>query len=272
MGGMTHGYVEWAPATDLTAIVACLWRGRVGDPDVPYTDRVLPDACVDVIWDGARLFVAGPDTRPVVIARTPMRDFVGIRIGPGRAAGVAGCPVRELRDRRVDVAELWGPRRARQLTDEIAAAAGAHAVARLLERAVRTQVARRPPPDRLVDGVVASLEQRLDGGPGLVDRLAAEIGVTARTLHRRCSDAFGYGPKTLDRIVRFRRAQRLARNGPSMGLGALAAAAGYADQAHLTRECRRLSGLTPARLFGLDAPIVRDRASETSNTRRRIEG
>jgi AraC-like DNA-binding protein len=48
--------------------------------------------------------------------------------------------------------------------------------------------------------------------------------------------------------------------------GALAAAAGYSDQAHLARECRRLSGLTPTGLFELTTPIVGDRMSESFKT------
>jgi len=36
--------------------------------------------------------------------------------------------------------------------------------------------------------------------------------------------------------------------GPARDLATMAAQAGYADQAHLTRECRALAGLTPAAL------------------------
>ena len=55
----------------------------------------------------------------------------------------------------------------------------------------------------------------------------------------------GYGPKTLDRVLRFQRFLRRAGEGD---LARTAAELGYADQAHLTRECVRLSGVTPARL------------------------
>jgi len=71
------------------------------------------------------------------------------------------------------------------------------------------------------------------------------LDISPRTLRRRCQDAFGYGPKTLDRILRFQRFLKLAREGREPRLAALAFEAGYADQAHLTREGRRLSGLSP---------------------------
>ena len=80
--------------------------------------------------------------------------------------------------------------------------------------------------------------------------LRDRLGISERSLRRRCHEAFGYGPKSLDRILRFQHFLWLAGAGEETGLSALAAAAGYADQAHLTREARRLSGLTPAAILG----------------------
>ncbi len=82
--------------------------------------------------------------------------------------------------------------------------------------------------------------------------VADEVGLSLRQLRRRCHAAVGYGPKTLQRVLRFRRfVARIDTRAQSPGdldLAALAAEAGFADQAHLTRECGRLSGLTPAAL------------------------
>jgi len=132
---------------------------------------------------------------------------------------------------------------------EAAQAADTSAVEALLEHAVRQRLVAAPPPDRTVDAMVATLRAQSPTGPGLVAALAADLGVSERSLHRRCSTAVGYGPKTLDRVLRFRRALALAASDASTTLGALAAASGYADQAHLARECRRMSGLTPSELF-----------------------
>ena len=71
------------------------------------------------------------------------------------------------------------------------------------------------------------------------------LDVSPRTLRRRCQDAFGYGPKTLERILRFQRFLHLARRAQQPKLAALAFEAGYSDQAHLTREVRSLSGFSP---------------------------
>jgi AraC-like DNA-binding protein len=73
--------------------------------------------------------------------------------------------------------------------------------------------------------------------------------VGARQLHRRSRTAFGYGPKTLSRVLRLQRALAVAGEGASYA--EVAARSGYADQPHLTREVRALTGLTPGRLFPL---------------------
>jgi len=78
---------------------------------------------------------------------------------------------------------------------------------------------------------------------------AAGKRLSVRQLRRRCHAAAGYGPKTLQRVLRFQRFVRmLDAAAPPPDLASAAALAGYADQAHLTRECAALSGLTPAAL------------------------
>lgn len=80
----------------------------------------------------------------------------------------------------------------------------------------------------------------------VVGEVAREVGWSSRTLERQCTAVFGYGPATLRRILRFRRAVRLWDDGaPS---ASVAAAAGYADQPHLHREVRDLAGTTLATL------------------------
>jgi AraC-like DNA-binding protein len=78
---------------------------------------------------------------------------------------------------------------------------------------------------------------------------ARQVGFGERHLRRRFVAAVGYGPATLLRVQRFQRFLRLAEHDGDVSLARLAADSGYADQAHLTRECRRLSGLPPAALL-----------------------
>jgi AraC-like DNA-binding protein len=105
-----------------------------------------------------------------------------------------------------------------------------------LEEAALACAAHAGPPDPLLRQVVAALAA---GRP--VAATADELGIGARRLHRRSLAAVGYGPKTLARILRLRRALALARDG--VPFADTAARAGYADQAHLARDVREFTGL-----------------------------
>jgi AraC-like DNA-binding protein len=101
------------------------------------------------------------------------------------------------------------------------------------------------------DRRTAVIVERLRSG-GSVAAVAASVEWNERRLHRHCLAAFGYGAKTLARILRMTRALDAARTGRP--LAEVAAATGYADQAHLTREVRALAGLPPAQLLA-PAPV-----------------
>ncbi|MEV6113147.1 AraC family transcriptional regulator [Streptomyces sp. NPDC052109] len=200
---------------------------------------VLPDGCMDLLWNEDRLLVAGPDTRPHV-PEGPLRSWAGVRFFPGTAPALLGVPAHELRDLRVDLADLWPTARVRRLRARVEAAADpATALEDIaLDRAAQTTV-----PDPLLHRLV----ERLDEGR-TVSATAAELGLGTRTLHRRCLAAFGYGPKTLARILRLQRALTLARSGTPYAETAVRA--GYADQPHLAREVRELTGLPLGSLLG----------------------
>ncbi|MFJ8228670.1 helix-turn-helix domain-containing protein [Streptomyces sp. NPDC094448] len=201
---------------------------------------VLPDGCMDLLWTPGRLFVAGPDTRAQPPQGGPGDRFAGIRFAPGTAPAVLGVPAYELRDRRVELADLWGAAGARRLTERVDAAADPPAE---LESVALETAARRAAEGVRPDPLLTRVAGLLDGGAP-VAAAADEVGLGARTLHRRALDAFGYGPKTLARVLRLQRALALVGRGAPYACAA--AAAGYADQAHFAREMRALSGMTPS--------------------------
>ncbi|WP_030045650.1 DUF6597 domain-containing transcriptional factor, partial [Streptomyces resistomycificus] len=80
--------------------------------------RVLPDGCMDLLWHEGRLVVAGPDTRAQVIGGAPS-VWAGVRFYPGTAPALLGVPAQELRDRRVDLADLWPAAQVRRATARV---------------------------------------------------------------------------------------------------------------------------------------------------------
>ncbi|MFE2285290.1 helix-turn-helix domain-containing protein [Streptomyces sp. NPDC059443] len=209
---------------------AVLWRAAGADGGV-----VLPDGCMDLLWVDGRLLVAGPDTAAHPAGEVPGTGFAGIRLAPGTAPALLGIPARALRDRRVELADLWPAAEVRRLAGQVASYGDPCSG---LEELARLRAAEGGPPDALAQEVAA----RLRAGQG-VAAIAAAVGLGERQLHRRSLDAFGYGPRTLGRILRLQRALALTRRG--LPHAEVAQSAGYADQAHYAREVRALAGTTP---------------------------
>lgn len=214
---------------------AVVWRNT---PTGAGAGRVLPDGCMDLLWNDGRLLVAGPDTRAYVSA-DGAGAWAGVRFYPGAAPTLLGVPAHEVRDRRVALADLWPAARVRRLTARVNAAADP---ASGLEAVALALAGDADPPDPLLRRVVLAL----DAGRTVVST-ADELGLGARQLHRRALHAFGYGPKTLARVLRWQRALALARSG--MPFAETAVRAGYADQSHLSRDTKELAGTTLGELL-----------------------
>ncbi|NUT97163.1 MAG: helix-turn-helix transcriptional regulator [Saccharothrix sp.] len=218
---VVSGYSE-RPAAGL----ACAWRRWSA---VPTTGRVVPDGCTDLMWSSSgALFVAGPDTTGHLTTMRP-GTLHGVRFGPGVGPSVLGVPAHVLRDLRVPLAELWG--RSPELEDALATATDPCAV---LAEAALTRL-RTTPPDSLTRAVAHAVRT------SPVADIADDLGLSTRQLHRRCLDAFGYGPKVLHRVLRFDRAVKLAWRG--VPFADIAYRTGYSDQAHLSREVKDLAGV-----------------------------
>lgn len=204
--------------------------------------RILPDGCMDLIAVGDRVVVAGPDTSANV-ARHRAEPLAGLRFRPGALPRVLGVPANELRDERVPLDELRdGPALRGSLFD---------VVTHLADEAVATETAPWSTP------LLTKITAYLAAGATVAD-LAKVTGSSNRTLQRQCNAVYGYGPATLRRILRFRRAVGLMRSGDS--LASVSARAGYSDQPHLHREAKEFSGLS---LTALAADQV-DRAANRS--------
>lgn len=205
--------------------------------------RILPDGCLDLILDGDRLLVAGPDPTARVHVNDAPRPMTAVRLHAGRGPALLGVPADELTGRTVPLGAVWGDRRTRPLTERVLD----DPTAALGEWAVGVEA----------DPFGFRLRALLAGG-GTVTEAADVLGWSSRQLHRRTRAAFGYGPQHLARVLRLERAVALADAGTSWA--SVAASAGFTDQAHLARDVRALTGTTPTRLRAERVRSVQDAA------------
>jgi len=233
------GYREWLPSPDLRGSVACYWVRVTPLGHGPGVTSVLPDGCTDLIWQsGHGAFIAGPDTGPAPTQIPAGTVLVGARFWPGAGGPALGVPLAELRDQRVAVADCL-PGLARQLSPDLTPEDAFSAIATACQQFVA-----EGPADRLVRHATKLLAD----GQTTVTGLCATLALSERQLRRRFDDAVGYGPKTTQRVLRFRKVLAQLTLTPHADLATLALQFGYSDQAHLTRETTRLAGLPPAAL------------------------
>ena len=236
-------YREWAPDAALREHVRCVWVNDLSQSQKEWL-RVVPDGCADIVWTGRSLIVAGPDSHSILDRLPRGAVIVGIRFQPGAASAWLGLPLGEIVDCRVPLAEFWR-HETHRLFDEISGKRNATDVAIALETSLLSKLSRVGSADRQLAYLRRAAGDNCHPAGVPVDCLAAHMGLSERTLRRRCVDAFGYGFKTLDRVFRFQRFMTLATHPSKGSLADLAARSGYADQAHMTREVQRMSGTSP---------------------------
>jgi AraC-like DNA-binding protein len=238
-----NSYAEAVPPPALRPFVERLWVHRIAGPPPEEGRRLLPDGRITLVWTSRRgVQIAGPLTRHASLPHLPEILALGATFHPGAAAQLLRTPAAAFVDEHVPL-EAVAPGLAARLDDRLRHARDPRealaAFAQELSRALRAAAA----PDPAVRHAVGLL----DRATTTVAEAAERAFVSERQLERRFAELVGYGPKTLQRILRFQRfLAQVVR--PDARLARTAALAGYADQAHLTRETRRLAGLTPAQL------------------------
>ncbi len=200
--------------------VAAVWASAAA---APGSTLVAADGCFDLI---VRARHHGPTTAfvytPVARAHRALVEagdrHVGVRLRPGFGAALVERP--DL----VRAAERLSVESPEDLEELVANAVEAHT--------------RQP-------GVVAEFVEEARASTGAL-RLTGTSASRERELQRACRRWLGLSPKAFLRIERVWAAREAIRGGEP--LTTIAAELGYADQAHLTRECRELLGVTPREL------------------------
>jgi AraC-like DNA-binding protein len=245
-----ESYVERPPLPELAGVVRTVWIQRTAE--AAYVQRHLPTGGVEIHFPiGGRPQLVGPLTGPEIEIIPAHTTIVGVRFHPGTAPPLPAM-LDDLVDQRLGLAELWG------VSDRLV---GAMARAGTPERALMVMQAhllREFRSEVTVDPLVgAAVQALMPWRPVDIDTLAHHLALSASQLRRRCLHAVGLSPKVLQRTLRFQGFLALAQAGAMAsgrrgadGTAGLAIEAGYADQAHLSRECLRLTGLTPRRLLG----------------------
>lgn len=257
-----YAYRFAPPCQALRGVVRLLWDSEGVSATV--NERILPTGDVVLIVDrhpravdGA--FVCGLQLGPILAGAPAESFFTGARLTPLGAFGVFGVPARELTGQLIDLAALL-PREADPLRDELMSEPDPGRRMAALERFLVRCLPRSPLWHNAALGAWELLKRT--HGAMRVETAADAAGVSSRQLGRIFREQVGLSPKDAARLLRFERAMMLIRES-TRSLAEVAAHAGYADQAHLTREFRAFAGASPLdyrrrKLIGGDAAFMRD--------------
>ena len=205
----------------------------------------LPDGRITLVFRvldesrGGDVCVAGPRRRALFKKLDGVERAVVLQFKPGWSVPLFGVPAKALTDQIVPLEHIWGCPGGSLFTELLAAPSLADLIERISHAITSREHTYEPASARLARRAVHLLEH----GEVRVERVAEQLGVTARHIRRAFSEHIGIGPKEFARTVRLKRAVELSAT--SNDWVHIAADAGYYDQAHLIAEFRELIGLTP---------------------------
>lgn len=193
--------------------------------------------------DDYESFTSGLCLKPVNIMSAGGCSCLAIALTPPGARRFFALPMSELRERIVPLGDLEDQslRELREMLgnernwDTRLAIVEAFLLRRMLAAPASSQAT-----TWAYNRILAS------GGRATVSHLTDRLEWSRKHLASRFHEEIGMPPKAVARVARFLHAQKLARTGREVGWADIAAASGYADQAHMTREFREFAGTSPA--------------------------
>ena len=250
-------YREYPPHPALAAHVECMWTACVAGapPGQTHTHRVLPDNCVDILWqDGGQAgFAVGMMTTAIQVASNGPVQTVAVRFKPGAAGAFLATPLHALTDQRADIDQLWGRGEADRLADRLwSRELSDRQRIDLIEKQLLRRLAERGAADGAnADALVRRALSALDasGGGLRIEDLAARLGVSRQHMAAQFRDKVGLSPKLYARIRRFRRATSALKAAAAPDWAQLALDCGYFDQSHLIHDFQAFAATAPERFL-----------------------
>jgi AraC-like DNA-binding protein len=246
-GRLPFSVRRWPPPTDLAWCIERFW---VSAWDLPpgrsYVTRILPHPSVNVTLESDGLRVTGIAAGVWSRRLDGTERAFGVKFQPGAFHLLTEVPVASISGAGQAAREVLPG--ADALERALQQAADDDARAEVVAAYVRARRIEPAPTLALVQTAIALLVG--DSDVRRVGDACVRVGVTQRTLQRLFAQYVGVSPGWVLRRGRLHAAAerviQLAASGPEASLAAVAAEFGYADQAHFSRDFRRVLGTAPA--------------------------
>lgn len=236
------GLARYWPSGDLAPFVEHYWIVR-WDLSAPQVAETVPHPSIHMVLEPAGAEIVGVMRCKFSRVLEGRGRVLGTKFRPGAFRAFLTHRVSALTDRRVPVAEVFGPPARRLGQEALGHASDLRAIA-VVESFLR---GRRPVSDEAM-GLAGRVAARIaeDRGITRVHQLAGEFSTTVRGLQRLFGEYVGVSPKWVIQRYRLLDAVERVASGTAVDWADLALDLGYADQAHFIREFRKLIGRSPA--------------------------
>jgi AraC-like DNA-binding protein len=235
-----------APPT-LRDLIELVWVDEWSDDETRSRQfRIVADDAAHLLW-----YLGGADGRrtervSIVGARSRYHDadlsgrrlLIGARLLPGALPVFTRIPAFRLTDRAVPLTEVAAS--ASRALDHLRPRTEDEGVQQLCEVLDRMRG-----PGRQLDPFALWIASLSRSEMPSVSEIARAFDVSARAIRSWSAATFGMGLKRLLTIRRLHAALELRLSATLGTWSQVAAAAGYADQSHLVRDCRALLGESP---------------------------
>lgn len=233
------------PSPALARRIDLLWSvpRSPGEPGTTFRE-LFPASGMGLVMrlspSGSRTVLLGSASERASVELDPGAEYLGVHFRTGQAPRLADVHPFELTNGHAEVTRIGGER-ADSLADRLMALPDLASRRRVLEELLRAL----PPLVRDERCREAALLLESRGGRLSVDDLAGRLGWHVRSLERRFVEHLGLPPKRLARLVRLRHVLAVLHRGGYGTLADLAHACGYADQSHMNRDFKDLTGRAP---------------------------
>lgn len=252
-----YRYREFLPGRNLESYVACYWTVDFYASDQNKLHRIIPDGCVDIIFDlrspSKGAFVVGLMTKFETMNLSQSYSLFGIRFFSDTVRRFLKYHVSEFIGYRVLLEDIWG-NEAEFMMEEMISATG---ISEIIERVEINLLKFLLLNESKSDGLLQTSMQYMYASQGMISMrsLAEKLSYSERNIRRTFQKELGVSPKELSGIIRFQSLLQGLYRGTQFRFTDIAVKYGYYDQPHFINNFKRYYGLLPNQVFKTDLGI-----------------
>ncbi|WP_028778496.1 AraC family transcriptional regulator [Shimazuella kribbensis] len=247
-----YNYQEFPPSEDLKKYISCYWTMDYHPSEVRKLHRIIPDACVDIIFNlnsnsvAEAAFLTGLMTEFEIVNLTNSYSLLGIRIFADTAHHFLKHPIAEWSTRHVMLEDIYGDAILSTI-EEIVTISSRSKMMEKIENELRKWL--RYNKQKVNHLLNISIQYMYEYQGNLsISSLAKKINYSERSIRRTFQELLGVCPKEFINIIRFQNTLRGLYTNPTKRLTDLASTYGYYDQSHFIHHFKRYYGKLPTQI------------------------